>query len=99
MRRTASDGVYGVAGTDGVVAWPARGTEAGLRGSPVTGMPAQARGTCGRRETAPVLRPRDYFNAPAVSPCTTCRWKTMYAASTGSIAITSPAKRPDQSPL
>ncbi len=40
-----------------------------------------------------------YFSAPAVRPATTCRWKTMYAASTGSIAITSPAKSPDQSPL
>lgn len=40
-----------------------------------------------------------YFSAPAVSPATTCRWKTMYAARTGSIAITSPAKSPDQSPL
>lgn len=40
-----------------------------------------------------------YFSAPAVSPCTTWRWKTMYAPSTGSMAITRPAKRPDQSPL
>lgn len=40
-----------------------------------------------------------YFTAPAVSPATTWRWKMMYAASTGSIAITRPAKRPDQSPL
>ena len=40
-----------------------------------------------------------YFRAPAVSPWTTWRWKTMYAASTGSMAITSPAKSPDQSPL
>jgi len=40
-----------------------------------------------------------YFSAPAVSPATTCRWKMMYAASTGSIAITRPAKSPDQSPL
>lgn len=41
----------------------------------------------------------DYFRAPAVSPCTTWRWKMMYAARTGSIAITRPAKSPDQSPL
>ena len=40
-----------------------------------------------------------YFSAPAVSPCTTWRWKMMYAARTGSMAITRPAKRPDQSPL
>ncbi|CAM5265775.1 hypothetical protein SCANM63S_05438 [Streptomyces canarius] len=40
-----------------------------------------------------------YLSAPAVSPCTTWRWKTMYAASTGSIAMTRPAKSPDQSPL
>lgn len=40
-----------------------------------------------------------YLTAPAVRPATTCRWKMMYAASTGSIAITRPAKRPDQSPL
>lgn len=46
-------------------------------------------------------RPRlaPYFSAPAVRPATTCRWKMMYAASTGSIAIVSPANRPDQSPL
>lgn len=43
--------------------------------------------------------PSGYFSAPAVSPATTCRWKTMYAARTGSIAITRPAKSPDQSPL
>lgn len=43
--------------------------------------------------------PPPYFSAPAVRPATTCRWKMMYAASTGSIAIVSPAKRPDQSPL
>ncbi|MDX6363689.1 MAG: hypothetical protein QOC85_2699 [Streptomyces sp.] len=42
---------------------------------------------------------RSYFSAPAVRPCTTWRWKMMYAARTGSIAITRPANRPDQSPL
>ncbi len=50
----------------------------------------------------PALRPPappPYFSAPAVRPATTCRWKMMYAASTGSIAIVSPANRPDQSPL
>lgn len=44
-------------------------------------------------------RPLPYLSAPAVRPATTCRWKMMYAASTGSIAIVSPANRPDQSPL
>lgn len=45
------------------------------------------------------FRSAPYFSAPAVRPATTCRWKMMYAASTGSIAIVSPANRPDQSPL
>ena len=51
----------------------------------------------GRRAAS--LPPYRYFSAPAVRPATTCRWKMMYAASTGSIAITRPANRPDQSPL
>lgn len=50
-------------------------------------------------EVAPAPGPPPYFSAPAVRPATTCRWKMMYAASTGSIAIVSPANRPDQSPL
>lgn len=62
-------------------------------------------GDCGERGDAATARlpfhgrRLGYFIAPAVSPDTTCRWKMMYAASTGSIAITRPAKSPDQSPL
>lgn len=59
------------------------------------GPPAMGRPPPSDRRPLPAV----YFSAPAVSPATTCRWKTMYAASTGSIAMVSPANSPDQSPL
>lgn len=69
---------------------PGAGTRRGAKSAQTRRRPP-----AGRRRPGPL----PYLSAPAVSPATTCRWKMMYAASTGSIAIVSPANRPDQSPL
>ncbi len=51
----------------------------------------------GGRFTFRTPRPGPYFSAPAVRPAWTCRWKTAYTTSTGSIAIIIPAISAPQS--